>query len=372
MSIITKTLSVFAIGTAVLGVNANAQAAQLSYGTYFKATHNIIKDAVKPYFDEITKKTNGGITFKYLTDGSVVGAATTAKGVQQGLVDMGTVIPIYAASTLSMSELLSSLPLTKTNSLIGTAAISELFFLNCDECQPEWAAAKILPMAMYASATYHLMCAREVNSLEDMKGKRVQGTGEHVALTVALGGLHVGLTATEIYTGISQGTLDCVIGTVAWLNTYGLKDVIKYVIDVPVGVFLPVSQMNMNLGKWNRLDRDEQKAFIDGLVKLVADSAYGYAQEHQTAYDGAIAAGIKFAPPFPGFNETFDQVSREGGQRFLTLASEKGMKNAQRLLDRYLELEEQWREIVANAQSQADYERALDERIFSKVKWPTK
>jgi len=358
--------------SAAAALGASAQAAQLSYGTYFKATHNIIQGAVKPYFDEITKKTNGEFTFKFFTDSTVVGATTTTKGIQQGLVDMGTVIPIYASSTFPMTSLLVSLPIFKTDSLIETGVINELFFLHCEQCQSEWAAAKVVPLGLYGSSPYQLQCSKEIKNLEDLKGKRIQGSGEYGAFVVELGGLPMGLTATELYTGLSQGTLDCVTGTVAWLDTYGLRDVIKYVVDVPLGVFRPVIHMDMNLGKWNQLSRDAQKTFIDGLVKLVADSAYGYVEEHTIAHQSGVAAGIKFSPPFPGFNQAFEKVGREGGQRFVALATQKGMKDPQRLLDRYLELSAQWRDIVANAKSQADYEKALDERIFSKVKWPVK
>jgi len=367
----SKITAAFLIGAAALTANVQA-AQQLTYGTSFKATHNIIKDAVKPYFDEITQKTHGEITFKFLTDGTVVTYATTPKGVQQGLIDSGTIIPIYNASTFPATALLTSLPMFKTDSLIDTGAINEVFFLHCDACMAEWLSAKIMPLAVYATAPYHLMCAKEVNGLEDIKGKRIQGTNEFGSIAVALGGLPMGLTATEFYTGLSQGTLDCVIGTVAWLNTYGLMDAIQYVVDEPFSPVRPLNQMNINLGKWNRLSQAQRKIFTDGLVKLVANSAYGYVEEHNAARQAGVAAGIQFAPPFPGFNEAFEKVMREGSDRFLTLAKEKGLKDAQRLLDRYLEIAQQWREIVANAQSQADYEKALEERIFSKVKWPTK
>jgi len=365
-----KIITALVIGAAALG--ASTQAAQLSYGTYFKATHNIIRDAVKPYFDAITQKTNGGLTFKYLTDGTVVGATTTTKGVQQGLVDMGTIIARYSAPTFPATAMITNLPLYKTNSLIETGAVNEFFFLHCEECRAEWIAAKIMPLALYGSSPYQLLCAKEVNGVADLKGKRIQGSGEYDTFIVELGGLPMSLTATEFYTGLSQGTLDCVMGTVSWLDTYGLKDVIRYVVDEPLGVFRPVTHMNMNLSKWNRLSRDEQKAFTDGLVKLVADSAYGYVEEHNTAHRNGAAAGIKFAPPFPGFNETFEKVGQEGAQRFMALAKQRGIKDPQGFLNQYLAIVAQWRDIVANAKSQADYEKALDERVFSKVKWSVK
>jgi len=366
-----KIFSAFVIGVTALGASANA--VQLSYGTYLKATHNIVQDAVKPYFDEITKKTKGSVTFKYFTDGTVVSATTATKGVQQGLIDMGMVIPLYSGSIMPATATFSNLPQLKTDSLVATAVINELFFLNCEECQSEWIAAKILPMALYASSPYYLQCTREAKSLEEIQGRRIQAMGaETGSFVIALGGMPVNLTISELYTGLSQGTLDCFIGAVSWLDTYGTKDLVKSIIDVPLGVFRPISQMNMNLGKWNGLSRDEQQAFVNGIVKLVADSAYGYMKEHQTAYDRGLAAGIKFVPPFPGFEQAFDAAVSEGGKRYLELAQKVGMKDPQRVLDRYMELYQEWSGIVANIHSQAEYEKALHERIYSKVKWPVK
>ncbi|TKR56285.1 hypothetical protein D7I39_06785 [Allopusillimonas ginsengisoli] len=358
--------------TGALAFAPVANAEQLTYGTYFKAGHNIIVDAVKPYLDEVTQKTNNSLTFKLFTDGTVVGATTAAKGIQQGLVDMGTILPIYVPSTFPMTALLSSLPLSQTNSLIETGVINELFFLDCDECQPEWANTNIKPLGMYGSSPYLLQCSKEINELDDLKGKRIQGTGEFGSVASALGGLPIGLTGSELYSGMSQGTLDCVIGTVAWLDTYGLKDVVKYIVDVPLGVFRPVSQMNINSKKWNKLSKEQQQAMIDGLPAMVANSAYGYAEEDRTARDKGLAAGIKFAPPPEGFMQAFEKVSNEGGERFIKLAKKNGMKNPQRLLDRYLELQQEWGDIVANVKSKDDYEAALRDRIFTKVKWSDK
>jgi len=366
-----KIFSAFIIGVTTLSAGANA--AQLSYGTYLKSTHNIVQDAVKPYLDEITEKTNGSVTFKYFTDGTVVSATTAAKGVQQGLIDMGMILPLYAGSTMPMTAIFSNLPQLKSDSLVTTAVINELFFLNCEECQSEWASAKLLPIALYATSPYYLQCSAMINRQDDLKGKRIQVmSADTGAFASEIGGLPVNLTISELYTGMSQGTLDCFVGSMSWLQTYGTKDVVKSIIDVPLGVFRPMSHMNMNAGKWNRLNKEEQQAFVDGVVKLVANSAYSYAREHQTAYDDGVASGIKFVAPFPGFEEAYDRSTSESGTRFLDLAQKVGIKDPQRLLDRYLELGRQWRDIVANAQSQEDYEKALDERIFSKVTWPGK
>lgn len=362
-----KALSAFA--TSVVALSSAANAEQLTYGTYFKNSHNILTDAVQPYFDRISEMTDNELTFRLLTDATVVGASTTAKGIQQGLVSMGTIIPVYTSSTFPMTSLFSNLPTLETDSLIESGTINELFFLNCEECQPEWGAANIKPLAMYGSSPYYLQCVEDVTSLDDLKGKRIQGTGEFGALAAKLGGLPMGLTATELYTGMSQGTLDCVLGSAAWLDTYGLKDVVNYVVELPVGVFRPVNHMNMNAKKWNGLSDEEKNAFTSGVEKLITDAAFGYAAEDQSARDNGAAAGIKFIKPFDDFIAAFDQVGKEGGERFVELAKGKGMKDPEQLLARYLELGQEWREIVANISSPEEYEQALHDRIFSKVDW---
>jgi len=365
-----KILAALAVSVVAFAPSVNAE--QLTYGTYFKSTHNIIAGAVKPYMDEVTQKTNNSLTFKLLTDGTVVGATTAAKSVQQGLVDMGTILPIYVSSTFPMTSLLSSLPLFKTDSLIETGAINELFFVDCDECQPEWANTNIMPLGMYGSSPYYLLCSKKLDGLADLKGKRIQGTGEFGSIATAVGGLPMGLTGSELYSGLSQGTLDCTISPVAFLDTYGLKDVVKYVIDVPLGAFRPVVHMNVNTKKWNKLSKEQQKAMIDGLPAMIANSAYGYVDEDRNSRGNALSAGIKFAPSPEGFAPMLDKIRAEGGARFVALAKEKGMKNPQRLLDRYTQLEKEWAEIVANAKLKADYEAALRDRIFNKVKWSVK
>jgi len=290
-----------------------------------------------------------------------------------GQIWVGQRIGAFAAQDLSLNMVQFTSGLELFQAMIGgsldvvsTGAVLSNF--------PARGQGKVFLLNNIEYATAQLWVNDSIRTLADLKGKRIQGSGEYDTFIVELGGLPMSLTATEFYTGLSQGTLDCIIGTVAWLTTYGLMDVINYVVDEPFSPVRPLNQMNINLGKWNRLSQGEQKIFTDGLAKLVANSAYGYVEEHNAAHQAGVAAGIKFAPPFPGFNAAFDKVMREGSDRFLTLAKEKGVKeqDAQRLLDRYLEIAQQWREIVANAKSQADYEKALEERIFSKVKWPTK
>lgn len=353
----------------VSAISFTVSAQQLTYGTYLKNNHNIIKGAVEPYFAEVAKKTDNALSFRLLADSMVVGANTTSKGVQQGLVTMGTIVPFYTSSVYPMTGLFTSMPMFQTDSLLETAVVNELFFLNCERCQSEWISSKVVPLAFYASSPYYLQCTSEIQSIEDLKGKRIQGTGEYAALVTAFGGLPLALTAAELYTGMSQGTIDCVTGAASWLDTYGLKDVVKHVINMPLGVFRPVGLMNMNINKWNGLSDAQRHVFIDGLPKLVADAAYGYVEEDQIARQNGLAAHIKFSEPFDGFVATFDAVSAEGGERFVELARKNGMQNPEHFLARYLELENEWREIIATINSEEEYEQALRERIFSKVQW---
>lgn len=347
------------------------QARTLTYGTEYKSSHNLMP-ALKHYFSEIEKSSDGSLDFKILADGTVISPATATKSIQQGLVDMGSIIPFYSGSVFPNTALLSSLPLRPSDSLIETGVINELFYLHCDGCQDEWASAKILPLAMFATSPYYLQCRQSLGSIKDLHGKRIQSSGEYAALTDALGGLPVGLTTTEFYAALNQGTLDCLIGSAAWLDTYGLKDVVKIIMNKPLGVFRPMSQMSISMKKWDQLSDSERHSFMENVPRLIADSAYSYLEQDEDARASAAEHGIGFIPPLEGFDAIYERVGQEGMERFLELAEKRQVNDADQLLERYLALQEEWTRIVSRLSSRDEYEAALRERIFSKAQWPAR
>lgn len=358
------------LATAALLFGAGtARAEMLTYGTYLSATHNINKEAVAPYFKAVKKATDGSLTFHLFSDGTVVGGSNATKGVRDGIVDMALIIPAYSPELLPVTATFAQLGLFTTTSLAGTASSTEMIMLHCDQCMAEWKNLGIKPLSFYSTAPYYLMCTDKVNDLASMEGKRIRGTGPWPEWIAAMGAIPVSLAGGETYSALNRGTIDCTVGPRGWLQTYGLKDIVKYVMDMPVGAYRPLAFMDISTEKWNSLGADQQAALVGHLDELTANAAWSY----RTITDEAIAAakkeGVQFVPPGEKMKPRYQEFLKTERERFLKIATERGVKNPEALLERYLKIIDKWNGIVAGIETKKEYRQALQKHIFSKIEY---
>ncbi len=364
----TKLLYTLLFAALFAGLNT-ARADTLTYGTYLSATHNIVTQALEPYFKTVKEQTGGDLEFRMFTDSTVVGGPDAIKGVRAGLVDMAFIIPAYDPALMPATATFSQLALFTTTSVAGTAATNEMVLLNCEQCQEEWKKLGIKPLSFYATAPYYLLCTKKVNDLATLEGKRIRGTGPWPEWIAAMGAIPVSLAGGETYSAMNRGTVDCTAGPMAWLNTYGLMDIVKYVMDLPVGAYRPLAFLDMKLSKWDGLSADERTAITSNLASVTASAGWSYKVETEDAVAKARKEGIQFVKPGDDVQPRYDEFLKTEQQRFLDVANKRGVKDPQKLLDRYLEVLDKWNHIAAGINSKEEFQKALQEHIFSKVKY---
>ena len=97
----------------------------------------------------------------------------------------------------------------------------------------------------------------------EVKGKKIKGTGGVEARWIeAMGGVHLNMTMPDAVVAVERGTIDCMIGPIAFIKAYGLWDVVKYVPDAVMGVFRTMGTLVMNRDSWNKLSAAEKQAII--------------------------------------------------------------------------------------------------------------
>lgn len=363
-----KLLSTLAGGGLLLGASL-AGAQTLTYGTYLSATHNINTDALEPYFAAVKKDTGGALDFHLFSDSTVVGGSNATKGVRDGIVDMALIIPGYSPELLPTTASFAQLGLFTTTSLAGTASSTEMILLNCEQCTAEWKKLGIKPLSFYSTAPYYLQCTSKVNDLASMAGKRIRGTGPWPEWIAAMGGIPVSLAGGETYSALNRGTIDCTVGPRGWLTTYGLQDIVEYVMDMPVGAYRPLTFLNISTEKWNGLSADQQSAMTRHLAAVTANAAWSYRVITDEAVAAARKEGVQFVPPGKEMKPRYDEFLKTERERFIKIATQRGVKNPQQLLDRYIKIIDKWNGIVAGIDSKEEYQAALQEHIFSKVEY---
>lgn len=366
-SMITTGLVGVTLGAALVSANV-AASTTLSYGSYVARSHTLNEGAVSPLFEAVERDTNGSLRFRMHTDGTVVGARNALSGIGDGVVDMALVVDVYVPSVVPTNATLSELALFPADTLAGTAAVTEMTLLHCEECVEDWHQAGVQPLGFYSTAPYHLMCRTEVKDLRTARGKRVRAATAWAGWTAAMGAVPVNISSGEMYEAMSRRSVDCGLGAPAWLDTYGLSDVVTHVLDLGIGAYRGGHFMNMNLSKWNGLSDEERAAFIQHMPLAVARAAIAYDADSDVALANAREKGIAIVAPGQDLLDTYEELLQSERERIIALGRERGLSNPEALVDKYVELLAKWEAIVAGLDgSEEAFAAELDRHIFQKV-----
>ena len=81
-----------------------AQALELKVADSFPAGHYLVRLLLKPWMDDVTKRTNGAVTFTYYPNQQIGKAADLLRLTQSGVVDIGYIAPSYVSDKMPLSE----------------------------------------------------------------------------------------------------------------------------------------------------------------------------------------------------------------------------------------------------------------------------
>src|SRR6056297_1044155 len=223
-----KTLAMTTALTLTIGT---AEAADLVYGSWFGASHPINTLALEPYLDMVEEATDGAATWDFVPGSQLASGAGTPAAVGDGLMDAGLVMAPYQPRMLPATNLIFSHSLLGDDYLASVGAMNETLMLGCPQCHEEFRENNAVGFGGYGTAPYLLMCRGEPRSLEDLAGLKIRGSGGGMSIIEIMGGTPVSMTGNEFPTAMERGTLDCVLGTVYWLTSFGLMDMTETVID---------------------------------------------------------------------------------------------------------------------------------------------
>lgn len=357
----TAAAGTLALGLATSGAHAGTE---VTYSSWFPGNSTLHTKVLTPFFDRISAATDGELTFKVFTDGTVAGGRATLQAVRDGIADMGLLATSYQPGELRTAAWLSEGSILVRDALVGAGAYNEMMFLNCPECLEEMAAQDIVPIAYHATPPYATMCNKPVTTAADMQGLRVRSIGSWASWGNAAGGVAVNMTVPEAYEGLERGQLDCVAGNPAWLIQMSLYDVVSDVNTMGIGTFAGGIPVNMNRRTWADLSPEQQDLMYREGALVAVDVALEFAAEDAQALAEAKDHGVSLIAPSDDLVTAFSEFAETEKTRMLALAEQRGIADAEAKLDTYLALLAKWEGIVDDLNGDRD---AVAERIYTDV-----
>ncbi len=347
-----------------------ASAGDLVYGSWLGVKNATNTKGLEPYFEQVKQATNGEITWKMVGGAQLANGPATPEAVGSNLMDAGLVMAPYQPRMLPATNLIFSQSLIGDDYLASVGAMNEVVMLGCPQCTEEYARNNAVAFAGYGTSPYRFMCRGDVKTIEDLKGKKVRASGGGVNIVELIGATPVSMPPSEATSALERGTIDCVLGAVAWLTSYGYMDVSNSVIDAPMGMGGPPLMMYVNRDVWNNMTPEQRAAHIRHAPDLVTTTTFdAQIAVDRATIEAAKAKGIVFSDGGEPFHKIM--VERDKVQYGLNAENARtaGVAEPDKILDAYLAAYEKWKGIIDNevGDDREKFREALWREVYAKV-----
>ena len=272
--LVSVTLALMLVMTVVFAVTADQAAAAAK--TYKWRMPVLMPKGItgwemyQGFADRVKAASGGRIQITLYGVGEVMSPLETWDATANGVVQMDWSTGLYAQGKTPMAAFVAGLPYTTRTwsemcSLLWDQGIEEL-------ARKAYAKRGIHLLAIFPVQSTTLTSKFPVNSVADLKGKKIRAGGIQADVLKALGAAPVQVPATEVYGALETGVVDgAVLGGLVAAGVFKLHEVAKYGM-VPTMVTGATEEIRINKKVWEGLEDD---------LKVILESC---AREHYTRW----------------------------------------------------------------------------------------
>ncbi|WP_417626521.1 C4-dicarboxylate TRAP transporter substrate-binding protein [Pararhodobacter aggregans] len=336
------------------------------YGSFAPATSAFSTGYLQPWIDAITTATDGSVQFNYVPGGGVVDMRTAVSGIRDGVVDGAFYVTVSYASDLPVLFMLSELIGLGQSNAARLGAFNEFVIEDCPECQAELAGWNQQFLGGYSLGDYYLFCTRAVTTPEDFNGLRIRAIPPYSRLFGAVGDVvPVTVSLTESYEALQRGQVDCHAGPASTYVTYSFIDIADHVVELSSGASFGGSVFAFSRDKWAEFTPEERQAILRATAEATAHGAIAYAQEDAAALEAARAQGSIVAPVDDAVQAALAGWIAENGTGAAQRAAERGVTDAQDIVDRFLPYIDRWNALLPRDEDEAAIAEVLWTEIYA-------
>lgn len=302
---------------------------------------------VYDYIDDNIEERTGGALETEVYYGSLLNLKQSFTGLRDGIADMAMLVPGYHPAEMPQTNLMIDLAMLGEDSVVISAAASEYMF-TCEACLQESMDNGSVFLAMTANPAYMLQTVEPMATVEDLQGKKIRSFSAFGRWVEYVGGIKMSLSANDIYDSLSRGALDANMHPAVELVGLNLKDVVKYVTNLPLGTYNG-NQFNMNTDAWRDLSPELRRDLLDLHAEAAAYAAVEAERQNDEVLADAGAEGIEVLEPSPEMVElTAEFVEQDMADMDRMAKDNYGIEDAPARIERFRGLIAKWRDLLAD------------------------
>jgi TRAP-type C4-dicarboxylate transport system substrate-binding protein len=357
---------------AMVAASPMPSAAQFMANNFLDQNHPFSVHNYTEWAENVKKATNGAVTFKVFLGGSLVPARATIQGVRDGLAHVAYHAGTYTPSELPLNNVVADLALVTSDIYVSMAASTEQAFVN-PKLQAEYRRNGLIYGGGYSTSPYLLLCNKKIESLADIKGKRLRMPGSlWDRWAISMGAISVNVPSSEIYTGLERGTLDCGVNPLESLQSRSWWDIAKFVVDLPLGPYYSGPMWAYNPAFWRGLTPEQRRAIFDVTARAMVRSSIAYINNTTSTEKAMGAKNVQMVKPKADLQAASDAFVQKDAAELGKLAQEKlkvSPADTEQLITEYKALVAKWEKLLAGV-NQLDEEKLtaiIKAEIFDKI-----
>jgi TRAP-type C4-dicarboxylate transport system substrate-binding protein len=296
----------------------------------FPKGHFLVKLILEPWMEDVTKRTNGAVTFEHYPAQQLGKAADMLKLTQTGVADIGYVAPAYVSDKMPVSEV-AMLPGAFEHSCQGTLAYSKLAKSGVI-AEQDYAANGIRLLLNVSLPQYRIFTVKaQVKDVGDVTGLKLRSTGGAQDLTLrAIGAVPVRMAAPDAYESLQRGTMDGLLFPLESVVAYGADKLVKYSTD-GLGFASFVVAYSISDNVWKKLTPDIQKAMVEAADALIPTACQQVQKSDDEVKKAMEAQGIKFETLTPDAKAKFKDLMKGVNKQWADGLDGRGKKGSEAL-----------------------------------------
>jgi TRAP-type transport system periplasmic protein len=228
---------------------------ELSLNLPIPAIHTRWLNAIKPWTEEVMKRSNGRLKIVPYFAEAMSTQADNYDSIVTGIADLGECTMGLKPNQFPLLEQIMGFG-TPSVCVNGSTLMLNELFKKYPALQKEMTQTKLL--CLHVSVANKIATKKPVKTLADLKGLKmnVKNTGLIVDRWKALGATQVALSMADVYMSLDKGVVDGTEGAYTLMVARRWGDVIKNI--TPINMGANVFYLAMNKGKFDSLPKDLQ------------------------------------------------------------------------------------------------------------------
>jgi TRAP-type C4-dicarboxylate transport system substrate-binding protein len=290
------------------------------------------------YFDQVTQKTGGKVTFEWFYGGVLLKATDVFPGISRSVVDIGFTVPAaFNPREYPISDI--TLPFVTENPGAASMAFRD-WYNTTPAVQNEFKKNDVHMLLSLPAAENVLWSMKKINTAADLKGMRIRTLLGPAEVLTALGATAVTVPYTDAIDLLSRGGVDAISTTPFEQGVIdGLPNMVNHLSNAArMGIFATVVT-GINLKKWNSFPKPLQDIFTSS----ANDALMFYVSEQSKEADKSVDILLKSTKVQVSTLDAAeakrwrDATNEAVLKKYLDKAARNGA-NGQQLVDSYIAL----------------------------------